>query len=66
MSASITPAYAARRDPSEPWRWRCPDCGSTVVTRAATNTDVPRFECDDCGWWGPEPALVDARGEPDA
>ncbi|AXG11659.1 hypothetical protein [Haloplanus rubicundus] len=61
MSASITPAYAARRDPSNPWRWRCPDCSGPQMNRRSTQTDTDRYECDDCGWYGRVDELKDAR-----
>jgi len=62
MSAAVPRPYAARRDPAEPWRWRCPDCSAPQVNRQATQTDTDRYECGRCKWYGRVDELEDARG----
>lgn len=53
--------YADRPDPDEPWRYRCPECGSMAIQHHRTPTkDERRFKCG-CGWYGLESELADAR-----
>jgi predicted RNA-binding Zn-ribbon protein involved in translation (DUF1610 family) len=56
--------WSAKPDPDEPWRFACPDCGSTDVSHRVTPTlDRRRFECGRCHWYGWESELVDRRRE---
>jgi rubredoxin len=60
MTATPKRPYAHRRDPDEPWRWRCPDCGSSNVDRELLHTDTERYKCSRCDWYGPVDELEDA------
>lgn len=58
--------YRWRPDPDEPWRFRCPDCGSTDVNRKPTQTtEERRFECGVCAGYWPESELVDRAADRD-
>jgi ribosomal protein S27AE len=61
MSTTVTQPYARRRDPADPWRWRCPECSAPRVNRRATQADPDRYECGRCGWYGLVDELEDAR-----
>lgn len=52
--------YRWRPDPDEPWRFRCPDCGSTAVNRRpTTQTEERRFLCGQCHEYWRESQLDD-------
>lgn len=44
-------------DPDEPWRYRCPSCGSSSVQAnrgygRADQPDTDPYRCKGCGWTG--------------
>ena len=54
---SIGRPYAARPDPSAPWRFGCPECGSSTLREKPAGSD--RFECSRCGTYSGRTELVD-------
>ena len=40
----VSEAYTDRPEPSEPYRYRCPDCESPCIT-----TKAPGYRCEECG-----------------
>lgn len=54
VDREATPSHFERPDPNEPWRYECPDCGSTTVDSLQKSTvkhghDEFSFYCQNCG-----------------
>lgn len=49
-SQQVPEAFAHKPDPSEPYRYVCPDCGGQV--NADPDTKATPYHCRRCdGWW---------------
>jgi len=54
----LTPNHERKPDPSEPWRYVCPDCGGQVYSNDSRMT----YQCSTCNGSYSEDELIDKKG----
>lgn len=53
--------YNRKPDPDQPWRYGCPDCGTTALQRYPVASKEDGVECNKCGWYGRLSELDDKK-----
>lgn len=62
---TVPETHQRKPDPSEPWRYVCPDCGGQVNTTAHMAGEVYRCATPECRGRFEESELIDKKGEND-
>lgn len=55
----VAPANVTKPDPSEPWRYVCPDCGGQV--HGDHNAVTRPYKCSRCGEYHAKDDLADKK-----